>query len=84
MAKWYKIGALAGMPDWKMIHGGLSDAKVFAEFDIPSVNLSVGYEQEHTKFEILDYKATLETVVLLETVLENNIIAEELVATCKG
>jgi tripeptide aminopeptidase len=33
-------GALAGMPDWKMIPDGLSDAKVFAEFGIPSVNLS--------------------------------------------
>jgi hypothetical protein len=33
-------GALASMPDWKMIPDGLSDAKVFAEFGIPSVNLS--------------------------------------------
>ena len=77
-------GALAGMPDWKMTHGGLSDAKVFAEFGIPSVNLSVGYEHEHTEFETLDYSATLETVLLLETVLENNMITEKLVATCKG
>ncbi|MED4970714.1 M20/M25/M40 family metallo-hydrolase [Parageobacillus toebii] len=77
-------GALAGMPDWKMTPGGLSDAKVFAEFGIPSVNLSVGYEHEHTKLETLDYKATLETVMLLETVFENNMITEEFVATCKG
>jgi tripeptide aminopeptidase len=75
-------GALAGMPDWKMTHGGLSDAKVFTHH--PSVNLSVGYAQEHTEFEMLDYKATLETVLLLETVFENNMITEELVATCKG
>nr|MBO2482113.1 peptidase M20 [Bacillaceae bacterium] len=75
-------GALAGMPDWKMTHGGLSDAKVFAEFGIPSVNLSVGYEHEHTEFETLDCKATLETVLLLETVFENNMIAEKLVAIC--
>jgi len=74
-------GALAGMPDWKMTHGGLSDAKVFAEFGIPSVNLSVGYEHEHTEFETLDYKATLETVLLLETVFENNMISEKIVAT---
>jgi tripeptide aminopeptidase len=63
-------GALAGMPDWKMAPGGLSDAKFFAEFGIPSVNLSVGYEHEHTEFETLDYKAALETVLLLEAVLE--------------
>jgi tripeptide aminopeptidase len=77
-------GALAGMPDWKMTHGGLSDAKVFAEFGIPAVNLSVGYQHEHTEFETLDYKVTLETVLLLETVFENNMILEELVAMCKG
>ncbi|MED4988116.1 M20/M25/M40 family metallo-hydrolase [Parageobacillus toebii] len=77
-------GALAGMPDWKMAPGGLSDAKVFAEFGIPSVNLSVGYEHEHTELETLDYKATLETVMLLETVFENNMITKELFATCKG
>jgi tripeptide aminopeptidase len=77
-------GALAGMPDWKMAPGGLSDAKVFAEFGIPSVNLSVGYEHEHTELETLDYKATLETVLLLEAVFENNMITKELFATCKG
>jgi tripeptide aminopeptidase len=77
-------GTLAGMSDWKMTHGGLSDAKFFDEFGIPSVNLSVGYEHEHTEFETLDYKAALETVLLLETVLETNKITEELVATCKG
>ncbi|AEH47525.1 M20/M25/M40 family metallo-hydrolase [Parageobacillus thermoglucosidasius] len=77
-------GALAGMPDWKITAGGLSDAKTFAEFGIPSVNLSVGYEHEHTELETLDCKATLETVLLLETVFENNMIAKKLVATCKG
>jgi tripeptide aminopeptidase len=63
-------GALAGMPDSKITTGGLSDAKFFAEFGIPSVNLSVGYEHEHTEFETLDYKAAFETVLLLETVFE--------------
>lgn len=77
-------GTLAGMPDWKITSGGLSDAKTFAEFGIPSVNLSVGYEHEHTELETLDCKATLETVLLLETVFENNMIAEKLIATCKG
>jgi tripeptide aminopeptidase len=77
-------GALAGMPDWKITPGELSDAKIFAEFGIPTVNLSVGYEHEHTEFETLDYKAALETVLLLEAVFENNMITKELFATCKG
>jgi tripeptide aminopeptidase len=72
------------MPDWKITPGGLSDAKVFAEFGNRTVNLSVGYEHEHTEFETLDYKAALETVLLLEAVFENNMITKELVATCKG
>ncbi|WP_232509548.1 peptidase M42 family protein [Parageobacillus thermoglucosidasius] len=59
-------GALAGMPDWKITSGGLSDAKTFAEFGIPSVNLSGGYEHEYTELETLDCKAMLETVLLLE------------------
>jgi tripeptide aminopeptidase len=67
-----------------MIPGRLSDAKLFAEFGIPFVDLSVGYEHEHTEFETLDYKAALETVMLLEAVFENNMITEKLTATCKG
>ncbi|WP_233134474.1 M20/M25/M40 family metallo-hydrolase [Geobacillus sp. 46C-IIa] len=43
-----QAGALAGMPDWKTTTGGLSDANVFASFGIPSVNLSVGYQNERT------------------------------------
>jgi hypothetical protein len=39
---------------------------------------------EHTEFETLDYKATLETVMLLETIFENDMITEKLVATCKS
>lgn len=50
------------MDDWKTTSGGLSDAKVFAEMGIPSVNLSVGYQHEHTEFETLNYKAAYETV----------------------
>ena len=67
-----QAGALAGMPDWKTTTGGLSDAKVFASFGIPSVNLSVGYENEHTEDETLDCQAALETVLLLKTVFDQN------------
>ncbi|EKN69311.1 peptidase M42 family protein [Neobacillus bataviensis LMG 21833] len=60
-----KAGQMAGMNDWKITLGGLSDAKVFAEFGIPSVNLSVGYLHEHTDSEIVNYKATYETYQLV-------------------
>lgn len=36
------------MTGWKTTPGGLSDAKIFSEYGIPSVNLSVDYKNEHT------------------------------------
>ncbi|WP_227937638.1 hypothetical protein [Alkalihalobacillus deserti] len=50
------------------------DAKSFAEFGIPSVNLSAGYLHEHTDDEVVDYKATYETVKLIEAVLHEGLI----------
>jgi tripeptide aminopeptidase len=70
-------GALSGMSDWKITPGGLSDSKVFAEFGIPAVNLSVGYEHEHSEWETLDYRATLDTTILLETVLDQQLITKD-------
>lgn len=70
-----RAGRLAGMEDWKATrNGGSSDAKVFAEFGVPSVNLSIGYLDEHTDFEQVDYRATFETVLLVETFLGRQLI----------
>jgi tripeptide aminopeptidase len=60
-----QAGELAGMNDWKITPGGISDAKVFAEYGIPSVNLSAGYQNEHKETEIVDNKSTFETVLLV-------------------
>ncbi|WP_026829422.1 M20/M25/M40 family metallo-hydrolase [Exiguobacterium artemiae] len=70
-----EAGCLAGMTDWQTTtNGGSSDAKVFAGFGIPSVNLSVGYMHEHTEHETVDYAATFETVTLIESVLHHQLI----------
>lgn len=62
-----KAGTIAGMNDWSATrNGGSSDAKVFAGFGIPSVNLSVGYLHEHTDAEQLDFQSTLDTIRLLD------------------
>jgi len=45
------IGKMADMPDWRAVEGGISDAMVFAESGINSINLSAGYENEHTDRE---------------------------------
>jgi tripeptide aminopeptidase len=78
-----KAGQLAGMHDWKMTPGGISDAKVFAERGIPSVNLSTGYYKEHSFLETLNYQATFETYQLLITALHHQLIQrhEELFLT---
>ncbi|ADC51484.1 peptidase M42 family protein [Alkalihalophilus pseudofirmus OF4] len=69
-----KAGQSLGMEDWKVTVGGSSDARVFAEYSIPSVNLSAGYLHEHTDFETLDYKAAYETMILVEGVLHQQLI----------
>ena len=42
--------------EYKCVEGGISDAYEFSAYNINSVNLSVGYENEHTKDEFLVYK----------------------------
>jgi tripeptide aminopeptidase len=73
-----KAGTLAGMDDWKVTPGGISDAMVFAEFGIPSVNLSAGYQNEHKVTETVDYKSTFETVLLVESVLHHQLIKQDI------
>lgn len=72
--KFEEAGRLAGMPDWKVTPGGISDAKVFAEMGIQSVNLSVGYQNEHRDEDLVNYNATYETVKLIEAVLHHQLI----------
>ena len=76
-----EAGKLAGMKDWKITPGGVSDALVFAEFGIPSVNLSAGYQNEHKATETVDYKSTFETVLLVESVLHHQLIKQNVVAS---
>jgi tripeptide aminopeptidase len=71
-----QAGKLAGMDDWKITPGGISDAMVFTEFGIPSVNLSAGYQNEHKETETVDYKSTFETVLVVESVLHHQLIKQ--------
>lgn len=56
--------------NWKCTAGGSSDTRIWAEHGIQSVNLSVGYGNEHTHDEYLDVAATYNTVKLLLTVFQ--------------
>ncbi|WP_246011138.1 M20/M25/M40 family metallo-hydrolase [Brevibacillus nitrificans] len=62
-------GAAAGMPDWRMVPGGISDACTFASYGINSVNLSAGYLDEHTEQEREDLRWVRETTNLILTAL---------------
>jgi tripeptide aminopeptidase len=60
-----------GLGDWKCTKGGSSDTRIWARHGIQGVNLSVGYQQEHTCKETLDTEATYNTLKLLMGVFEN-------------
>ncbi|KKB33591.1 M20/M25/M40 family metallo-hydrolase [Bacillus thermotolerans] len=55
----------SGLAGWKCTKGGSSDTRVWASHGIQSVNLSAGYQHEHTEEETLDTEACYGTVQLL-------------------
>lgn len=66
------IAKNAGLSCWKTTSGGSSDTAVWAKNGIQSVNLSAGYNFEHTEMEQLDVKANYEVYGLLLEILENS------------
>ncbi|MCI3923512.1 hypothetical protein MO973_25120 [Paenibacillus sp. TRM 82003] len=69
-AKYFeRCGAACGMPDWRAVRGGISDAMTYAMHGIPSVNVSAGYEGEHTEDETMNIRHGLDTVRLLYTAI---------------
>lgn len=70
--EWIEQQAIeAGLDGWRCTAGGSSDARIWAQHGIQSVNLSAGYYNEHTEAEILDVNACYNTVKLVEMVLKN-------------
>lgn len=65
-----RCGAACGMPDWRAVRGGISDAMTFAGHGIHSVNLSAGYHGEHTEQETMNIQSGLDTVRLLVMAVE--------------
>lgn len=55
--------------DWSCVEGGVSDAFVFANLGINSVNLSAGYWDEHTDKECAHLKSMMKTVKLIAGVM---------------
>jgi tripeptide aminopeptidase len=67
-----KVAHDAGLTGWKCTAGGSSDTRIWASRGIQSVNLSVGYQFEHTDDEILNTDACYKTVQLIKAVLNQS------------
>lgn len=67
-----EVALSQGLEGWKCTPGGSSDTRVWASYGIQSVNLSVGYQHEHTEFETLDTNACYDTLNLLLGVLDKS------------
>jgi len=63
---WEETARGIGQSGWRVCQGGISDALTYAEYGIPSVNLSCGYQNEHTPEEEL-YLPSLEDTARLIT-----------------
>lgn len=66
-----RIARLEEFGQWKSTPGGSSDTAIWASHGIQSVNLSAGYNFEHTEREQLDVEANYETYEFLMTMIEN-------------
>ncbi|MBH0231372.1 hypothetical protein H0267_14185 [Halobacillus sp. KCTC 3957] len=64
------IGRKYSHGEWRCTNGGSSDARIWASHGIQTVNLSVGYQWEHTDDECLDVDACYETVNVMMGVFE--------------
>ncbi|ADI00181.1 peptidase M42 family protein [[Bacillus] selenitireducens MLS10] len=63
------IAAKTGLKGWQTTPGGSSDTRIWAEHGIESVNLSAGYQHEHTDRETLDVNAAANTLQLVTALL---------------
>lgn len=58
------VSILCGM-DWQCVEGGVSDAMTFSSNGVNSINLSVGYRNEHTENEYVVLDDMADTVRLI-------------------
>ncbi|RUL50809.1 M20/M25/M40 family metallo-hydrolase [Lysinibacillus antri] len=67
-----RIGHHVHRNRWNIVAGGSSDTRIWAEQGINSINLSAGYNYEHTSNEILDIKANYGTYEFVTQLLEES------------
>ncbi|MFY3791939.1 M20/M25/M40 family metallo-hydrolase [Ureibacillus sp. MALMAid1270] len=67
-----RIGRISHPGRWQTVASGSSDTRIWAEQGINSVNLSAGYENEHTNEETLDIQANYETYEFVMLLVEKS------------
>ncbi|WP_338453309.1 M20/M25/M40 family metallo-hydrolase [Niallia oryzisoli] len=65
-----EVAKSQGLVGWQCTAGGSSDTRIWAEHGIQSVNLSAGYNNEHTEDECLNVRACYRTVRLIQAFFE--------------
>jgi len=65
-AYWERMGERIGQPDWQCCQGGISDAVTYAEHGIASINVSCGYQNEHTDLEELHWPTVMDAAHLIK------------------
>lgn len=55
---------------WRPVEGSISDAMTSSEASVNSVNLSVGYDSEHTTYETLNLRSLYDTYQLAHSFIE--------------
>ncbi|PKC52387.1 hypothetical protein RhiirA1_404982, partial [Rhizophagus irregularis] len=66
------IGRIMQWGRWQTVAGGSSDTRIWAEQGINSVNLSAGYNNEHTSDEFLIPEANYETYEFVMLLIEKS------------
>lgn len=59
------VADLIDQSDWKCVEGGISDAMTFSSNGVNSINISAGYENEHTSNEFVSLPAMKDSVLLI-------------------
>ncbi|AOM83586.1 M20/M25/M40 family metallo-hydrolase [Salisediminibacterium beveridgei] len=68
--KWIEsVACIHGHTGWRCVPGGNSDTRIWSSYGINSVNLSAGYQNEHSSQETLDVLAAGDTLKLLTQLL---------------
>lgn len=75
--QWVESVAQSGGHTWNCTTGGSSDARIWASQNIPTVNFSAGYQNEHTDAETLSVDVSFQTVKVLGRLFDEYVLMHQ-------